>query len=44
MFKKKLIIIPGITVKLGLFFSKFLPIKLLLKITYKIQERKNTKK
>ena len=44
MFKKKLIIIPGATVKLGIFFSRFLPIKLLLKITYNIQERKNTKR
>ena len=44
MFKGKLIIIPGMKVKLGLFMSRFLPIKLLLRITYNIQERKNTKK
>ena len=44
MFKKKLVIIPGLKVKLGIFFSKFLSIKALLKITYNIQERKNTKK
>ena len=42
MFKKKLIIIPGISVKLGMFFMKFLPTKTLLKITYKMQERKKT--
>lgn len=40
MFKKKLIIIPGISVKLGLFFMKFLPTKTLLKLTYNFQERK----
>ena len=44
MFKKKLIIIPGLRVKMGMFFSRFLPIKLLLRITYNIQERKNAKK
>lgn len=38
---KKLIIIPGKSVKLGIFLTRFLPTKLLLKITYKIQERKN---
>ena len=43
MFKKKLIIIPGLKVKLGLFFSKFLPTKLLLKVTYNIQKKKNAK-
>lgn len=43
MFKKKLIIIPGVSVKLGIFFSRFIPRKLLLKITYKIQERKNVR-
>ncbi len=42
MFKKKLIIIPGLSVKLGMFFMKFLPTKLLLKITYNMQERKKT--
>ena len=44
MFKKKLIIIPGTSVKLGIVFSRFLPTKLLLRITYKIQERKNVRK
>ena len=42
LFKKKLIIIPGFTVKLGVFFSRFLSTKQLLKFTYKIQERKKT--
>ena len=42
MFRRKLIIIPGTSVKLGMFFMRFLPTKLLLKITYKIQERKKT--
>lgn len=42
MFKKKLIIIPGLSVRMGLFFSRFLPTKIALKIAYKIQERKKT--
>lgn len=42
MFKKKLIIIPGTSVKLGMFFMNFLPTKTLLRITYKMQERKKT--
>lgn len=40
MFQKKLIIVPTLTMKLGLFFSRFLPWKLLLQITYHIQYRK----
>lgn len=44
LFRKKLIIIPGFKVKAGIFMSRFLPIKLLLRITYNIQERKSTKK
>ncbi len=40
MFQKKLIIVPTISMKLGLFFSRFLPQKLLLKIIYQIQYRK----
>lgn len=42
MFNKKLIIIPGLSVRMGLFFSRFLPTKIALKIVYKIQERKKT--
>ena len=44
MFKNKLIIIPGFSVRMGIFFSRFLPIKLLLKISYNIQKRKDEKK
>ena len=40
MFKNKLLIIPGTTVRLGVFLSRFLPLKTLLKITYKIQDKK----
>ena len=40
MFKNKLLIIPGTTVRLGVFFSRFLPLKTLIKITYKIQDKK----
>ena len=40
MFKNKLIIIPGVTVRMGIFFSRFLPIKLLLRISYNIQKKK----
>lgn len=40
MFKRKLIIIPGITNKIGVFFTRLLPRKLLLKINYRIQKGK----
>ena len=40
MFKKKLIIVPGLTVKLGVFFNRFLPYKSSLRITSKIQQKK----
>lgn len=40
MFKNKLIIIPGFNVRMGIFFSRFLPTKLLLRISYNIQKRK----
>ena len=40
MFKKKLIIIPTVYMKMALFFSKFLPTKALLKTTYNIQNKK----
>lgn len=40
MFKNKLLIIPGTTVRLGVFLSRFLPLKTLLKITYNIQDKK----
>ncbi len=40
MFKNKLIIIPGIKMKLVYIFQRFIPTKLKLKITYNIQYRK----
>ncbi len=43
LFKKKMIIIPGLIMKLGVFFSRFTPTKLLLNIALKIQHKKRTK-
>lgn len=40
MFKKKLLIIPGIKIKFAYFFSKILPVKLLMRINYNIQSKK----
>jgi len=40
MFQNKLIIIPSLKMKLGIFGTRLLPTKLLLKITYRIQDRK----
>ncbi len=40
MFDEKLIIIPTFKMKAAIFFSKFIPRKALLKMTYKIQEKK----
>ena len=40
MFKNKLIIIPGFKVKVGIFFSRVIPTKMLLKISYNIQKKK----
>ena len=39
--KGKLIIIPGAMMKVGLFFRRFVPEKLLLRIAYSFQRRKN---
>ena len=39
-FKKKLVIIPGIGIKLGTFANRLLPRKLMLRIIYKIQQKK----
>jgi short-subunit dehydrogenase len=39
MFKNKLLIIPGFNIKLAYIFGRFLPKKLLLKITYKIKHK-----
>lgn len=41
MFKKKLVIVPGFTIKLARFFSKFTPDNILAEITYYIQTRKD---
>ena len=38
--KGKLIIIPGIKMKLGKFLGRFVPVKQLMKVTYKIQKKK----
>ncbi len=43
-YSKKLVIVPGFKVRAGLFFSRFLSKKSLLKITYKIQKKKSDKK
>jgi len=40
LLNNKLIIVPGFKEKLGVFFSRFLPTKMLLKITYNIQKKK----
>ena len=40
MFSEKLIIVPTFKMKCALFFVRFIPRKVLLKMTYKIQERK----
>jgi short-subunit dehydrogenase len=40
MFKKKIIIVPGFTIKLARFFNKITPDKLLVRIAYTIQKRK----
>ena len=42
MFKKKLIIIPGFSTRLGLWFMNIIPSKLLLKITYNFQNKKGS--
>lgn len=43
MFKEKMLIIPGVKMKLAKFFGRFLPDKALLKITYNIQKKKASK-
>lgn len=40
MFKRKMVIVPGITMKLAKFFTKFIPDKLLLKASYSVQSKK----
>lgn len=41
--ENKLIIIPGLSTKIGVFFNRFLPTKLSLKIIHSIQKRKRGK-
>ena len=43
MFKNKLIIVPGIGLKMGIFFKRFVSEKLLLKIIYNVQKGKSDK-
>ena len=40
MFKKKLIIVPGFIMKLGVFFSRLTPRSILMKMNYNIQSKK----
>lgn len=40
MLKRKMVIIPGIKIKIGVLLSKCLPIKLKLKVAYKLQRKK----
>ena len=40
MFKRKTVIIPGLIIRLGTFFTRFVPNKLLLTISYNIQKKK----
>ncbi len=40
MFKGKMVIIPGLSIKFLVFFSRFIPDRLLSKITYNIQRKK----
>lgn len=42
MFKNKLIIIPGWNIRFMVFLSKYIPIKILLKINYYIQKKKGS--
>lgn len=42
LFKKKLLIVPGFSIKLTRIFSNLLPIKILLNLCYGIQKRKNS--
>lgn len=43
MFKRKMVIIPGIKMKISIFFTKLLPLSLKLKIAYHLQRRKGRK-
>lgn len=41
MFKRKLTIVPGVSMKFARFFEKFIPEKALLRIAYNLQKRKS---
>lgn len=41
LFRKKLVIVPGIMMKLNVLFNRFVPTKLLLRIAYYIQKKKD---
>ncbi len=43
MFQEKLTIVPGFKTRLGLFFTRFISTKMLLKLTYGFQKRKDRK-
>lgn len=43
MFKNKLIIIPGLKMKMAIFFNRFISLKFALKIVYKFQKKKEKK-
>jgi short-subunit dehydrogenase len=40
MFRRKTVIIPGFAVRMGAHFARFVPTKLLLEISYRIQRKK----
>lgn len=40
IFKNKLLIVPGLKMKFVVFFGRFIPRKLMLKLTYKVQKNK----
>lgn len=40
MFKRKIVIVPGRLIRLGAFFTRFVPTKLLLWVSYNIQKKK----
>lgn len=40
MFARKILIVPGFTIRAGTFFSRFVPTRLLLRISYNIQHKK----
>ena len=44
MLKNKVVIVPGIKIKIGIFILRFLPRNLVRKIAYKIQKSKEMSK